>query len=70
MNLGSKIHLASGSQEDLGVVTREEESTANPSHIPDRDKKSERSPTLDFIEEVLSDSSSDDMPTHLKYSRL
>ena len=67
-NLGSKIHSASGSKEYLVVVTQEEESTANPSQVPDSDKKSEKSPISDFVEEVLFKSSSDEMPTPLKYS--
>ena len=37
--------------------------------VPDSDKRSERSPTPDLVEEVLFDSLSDDMPTYLKYSR-
>ena len=51
------------------MVTQEEESTTSPSQVLDLDKRSERSPTLDLVEEVLFNSSSDDMPTRLKYSR-
>ena len=69
MNLGSKIHSISESEEDLVVVTREEESAARPSQVSDLDEKSERSPIQDFVEEALFDSLSDKMPTRLKYSR-
>ena len=69
MNLGSKIHSASKSEEDLVVVTQEEESTASPSQVLDLDERSERSSRLDFVEEVLFNSLSDDMPTRLKYTR-
>ena len=56
-------------EEDLVVVTQEEESVASPSQVLNPDEKSEKSPTPDLVEEVLFDSSSDDMPTQLKYSR-
>ena len=67
--LGTNIHSALGSEEDLVVVTQEEESVANPSQVPDLDERSEKSPTPDLVEEVLFNSSIDDMHTHLKYSR-
>ena len=73
-NLGSKIYFASGSEEDLVVVTQEERSTARPTRIPDLNERNERSPTPDFVEEVLfrsdrEESLSDNMPTCPKYSR-
>ena len=68
-NLGSKIHFASRSEGYLVVVIREEESATKPSQVSDLDERSERSPTPDFVVEALSDSSSDEMPTCLKYSR-
>ena len=73
-NLGSKIHSASGSEEEQVVVTQLERSTTSPSRISDSDVRNERSPTLDFIEEVMfrfdrEESSSINMPTCLKYSR-
>ena len=76
MNLGSKIHSTSGSEEDLVIVTQEEGPIASPSRIPDPDKRSERFPTSDFVEDVLfglerEDSLSNNMlaSTHLKYNR-
>ena len=51
------------------MVTQEEGPTASLSQIPDPDERDERSPTPDFVEEVLFASSSDNMPTRLKYSR-
>ena len=73
-NLGSKIHSTSGSKEDLVVVTQEKRSSTSPSQIPDLEARSERSSTLDFIEEVLfgyerEEFLSDNKPTHLKYNR-
>ena len=68
-NLGLKIYFALGLEEDLVVVTQEEGSAANPSLIPDPDERSKRSPTPDFVEEVLFDSLSDNMTTCLKYRR-
>ena len=75
-NLGSKIHSALGSKEDLVVVTQEKESIASLSWIPDPDERSKRSPIVDFVEEVLfrldkEESSSDNMlaSTRLKYNR-
>ena len=68
-NLGSKIHSASRSEENLVVVTQEEESIASPSQVLDLDERTEKSPILDFVEEALFNSLNDDMPTHLKYSR-
>ena len=68
-NLGSKMNSILRLEDYSIVVTQEEESVANPSQIPDPNKWSERSPTPDFVEEVMFDSSSDEMPTCLKYSR-
>ena len=51
------------------MVIQEEESAARSSQVPDPDETSERSPIPDFVEEALFDSSSDKMPTHVKYSR-
>ena len=65
-NLGSKIHSALGSEEDFVVVTREEESAAKTSQVLNPNKRSERSPIPDFVEEALSDPLSDEMPTCLK----
>ena len=53
MNLGSKIHSALGLDEDVVVVIEDEGSTTSPSQVPVPDKRSERSPTPDFEEEVL-----------------
>ena len=58
------------------MVTKKKGPIASPSRIPDPDKRSERSSTPDFMEEVLfrsekEDSMSDNMPasTCLKYNR-
>ena len=74
MNLGSKLQSALESEEDLVIVTREEESVANLFQVPDPKEWSERSSTPDFKEEVqvrshTKESSGDEMPTRLKYSR-
>ena len=68
-NLDLQIHSALGLEEDLVVVIQEEESTAIPSQILDSDERSERSLTPDFVEKILFNSSSDNMPTRLKYNR-
>ena len=58
------------------MVIQEEGPTASPSQIPDPDERSERSPTPDFVEEVLFGSEREDslsnnmlVSTCLKYSR-
>ena len=56
------------------MVNREEESAANPSQVLDQNEWKERSPTPDFEEEILvtsdtEESSSDNMPTCLKYNK-
>ena len=74
MNLSSKLNIDSGSKEDLVVVQPEEESVANPPQVSDLNEWRERSETPDFEEEVVlgsetDESSSDNMPTRLKYSK-
>ena len=73
-NLRSKLHMELESEEDLVVVHQEEESAARPPQVPDPNEWRERSPTSDFEEEVLvgsdtEESSSDNMPTCLKYNK-
>jgi len=68
-NLGSRLQSASESEEELVVVAQEEEEFTSPSWILDPDEWFERSPTPDLVENIESKSTSDEMPTRLKYSK-
>src|SRR5665811_452463 len=68
-NLGLRLQSASESEEELVVVTQEEETITSPSQIPDPNEWFERSPTPDPVEDIVSESSGDEMPTCLKYSK-
>jgi Ty3 transposon capsid-like protein len=68
-NLGSRLQSASGSEEELVVVNPEEVDFASPPRIPNPDEWVERSPTPDLEENIELESSSDEMPTRLKYSK-
>jgi len=51
------------------VVNPEEVDFASPPRIPDPNEWFERSPTPDLVENIELESSSDEMPTRLKYSK-
>jgi hypothetical protein len=68
-NLGSRLQSDSYSEEELVVVTQEEEEFTSPSQIPNPDEWFERSPNSDRDEYDFSESSSDEMPTRLKYTK-
>ena len=73
-NLSSKLHTDSEAKEDLVVVNQEEDAAASPSEVSDPDEWKERSPTPNFEEEDLlgsevDESSDENMPTRLKYSK-
>ena len=72
--MSSRLHTDSEAEEDQVVVNTEEEAAASPSDVPDPNKCRGRSPTPDFEEEDVlrsetDESSDNNMPTRLKYSK-
>ena len=68
-NLNSRFRFTSESEEELVVVTQEKETVPSSSPDPDREEWSGRSASSDPVGNVVSESSGDEMPTRLKYSK-
>lgn len=68
-DLNSRFQFSAETEDDLVVVTQEEESVPNSPADPDLEHWFERSPTPDPEDNVVSEPSGDEMPTRLKYSK-